>query len=253
MARFAARSRLHAGRVLSLALGIGSATALFSLVNTVVLKPLAYREPGRLVYIREVVPPLAHIYPTLPVNFQHFQSWRGHSRSFESLSALASSDAVLAGGNPELVGTALVTANFFATLGVQPQLGRTFLADEEQPGRNLVAVISDSLWRRRLAASPEIAGQTIRLDGTPYTVAGVLPPSFRFPKNGELGPLTRLAERTEIFLPIQSANQGWGGDYDYMVFGRLRRDASLAQGIGELNLFEKRIAAEHQAFGRSAR
>jgi predicted permease len=232
--------------ILSLALGIGAASALFSLVNTVVLKPLAYREPGRLVYVREVVPPLAHIYPTLPVNFEHYHFWRDRSRAFETLSALASGNAVLAGGDPELVGTALVTANFFETLGVQPQLGRAFLPDEEQPSRSLVAVITDSLWRRRFGASPGIAGQTIRLDGTPCTVAGVLPPSFRFPKNGELGPLTRLAERTEIFLPIQSANNGWGGDYDYMVFGRLRRDASLAQGVGELNLFEKRIAAEHQ-------
>jgi putative ABC transport system permease protein len=73
-----------------------------------------------------------------------------------------------------------------------------------------------------------------------------LPSSFRFPKNGELGPLTRLAEHTEIFLPIQSANQGWGGDYDYLVFARLRGDTSLAQGAGELNLFEKRIAEEHK-------
>src|SRR5271154_3244801 len=90
--------------ILSLALGIGAATALFSLVNTVVLKPLAYREPGRLVSVREVVPPLAHIYPTLPVNFQHYRFWRDHTRSFESLSALASGGAVLAGGDPELVG-----------------------------------------------------------------------------------------------------------------------------------------------------
>ncbi len=232
--------------ILSLALGIGAATALFSLVNTVVLKPLAYREPGRLVYVREVVPPLAHIYPTLPVNFEHFRFWREHTRLFESLSALASDSALLADGDPEQVGTALVTSNFFETLGVQPQIGRTFLPDEEQPSRNQVAVITDSIWRRRFSASPGIAGQTIRLDGAPCTVAGVLPPSFRFPKNGELGPLTRLAERTEIFLPIQSANNGWGGDYDYMVFGRLRRDASLAQGVGELNLFEKRIAAEHK-------
>ncbi len=152
----------------------------------------------------------------------------------------------MAGGDPELVGTALVTANFFKTLGVQPQLGRAFLPDEEQPDRNLAAVITDSLCvAGGLVASPGIAGQTIRLDGAPCTVAGVLPPTFRFPKNGELGPLTRLAERTEIFLPIQRARTGWGGDYDYMVFGRLRSGSSLAQGAGELNLFEKRIAAEH--------
>ena len=232
--------------VFSLALGIGAATALFSLVNTVVLKPLAYREPGRLVYVREVVPPLAHIYPTMPVNFQHFGFWRDHARSFESLSALVSGQAVLDGGDSEVVGTASVTADFFGTLGVQPQLGRSFLPDEEQPSRNLVAVITDSLWRRRFGAAPGMIGQTIRLDGKPCIVAGVLPATFHFPKNGELGPLTRLAEHTEIFLPIQRANQGWGGDYDYIVFGRLRREASFVQGAGELNLLESRIAEEHK-------
>ena len=185
--------------------------------------------------------------PRCPSTFKHYYFWRERTRAFESLSALASGNAVLAGGDPELVGTALVTANFFQTLGVQPQLGRAFLPDEEQaPAGASVAVITDNLWRRRFGASPGIVGQTLRLDGTPCTVAGVLPPSFRFPKNGELGPLTRLAERTEIFLPIQSANDGWGGDYDYMVFGRLRSGSSLAQGAGELNLFEKRIAAEHK-------
>jgi predicted permease len=232
--------------ILSLALGIGAATALFSLVNTVVLKPLAYREPGQLVFVREVVPPLAHIYPTLPVNFEHFQFWRERTRAFESLAALDSGSAVLSGADPELVGTALTTANFFKTLGVQTQLGRTFLPDEDQPDRSLVAVITDSLWRRRFGASPGIVGQTIRLSGTPYTVAGVLPPTFHFPKNAELGPLTHLAERTEIFLPTGNPDRGWGGDYDYVVFGRLRRETSLAQGVGELNLFEKRIAAEHK-------
>src|SRR5580700_2114918 len=81
--------------ILSLALGIGAATALFSLVNTVVLKPLAYREPGRLVYVREVVPPLAHIYPTLPVNFQHFRFWQEQARAFDSLAGLTAGSSML--------------------------------------------------------------------------------------------------------------------------------------------------------------
>jgi len=215
--------------VLSLALGTGAATALFSLVDTVVLKPLAYREPGRLVFVREVVPPLAHIYPTLPVNIQHLRFWQEQARSFDSLAGLNGGSAMLlTGGEPEVVGGAWVTANFFDALGVEPQLGRAFQPGEDQPGKGGVVVIADGLWRRRFGASREIVGQSIRLDGALYLVVGVLPASFRFPKKDDLGPLTRLAERTEFFLPVQQVSPGWGGDYDYVVFGRLRRGMTPA-------------------------
>src|SRR5689334_10346884 len=113
--------------ILSLALGTGAATALFSLVNTVVLKPLAYRDPGRLVAVREIVPPLEGVYPTVPVNLQHFRFWRDQARGLESLSAvIAGSTTLLSGGEAEVIGTAEVSHNLFQTLGVQPQLGRTF-------------------------------------------------------------------------------------------------------------------------------
>ena len=232
--------------ILSLALGIGSAAALFSIVNTVVLRPLAYREPRRLVSIREVVKPLAHIYPTLPVNYEHFLFWRENARSFESVAALYSANLVLTtGGEPESIGIGLVSSNFFDTLGAGPQLGRAFRREEEEPKSDSSAVIADSLWRRRFGASPSILGQKILLAGNPFTVVGVLPPSFHFPKNGELGPLTRLPERTEAFLPIRSSNRGWGGDYDYIVFGRLRRAANETQATAELNLLERRIVEAH--------
>lgn len=233
--------------VLSLALGTGAATALFSLVDTVVLKPLAYREPGRLVFVREVVPPLAHIYPTLPVNIQHLRFWQEQARSFDSLAAVNGGSAMLlTGGEPELVGAAWVTANLFETLGAEPQLGRTFQPGEDRPGKGRVVVITDGLWRRRFGASRDILGQSIRLDGAQYLVVGVLPASFRFPKGGDLGSLSRLAEHTELFVPLGQVNEGWGGDYDYPVFGRLARGVTPAAGIAELNLLEGRIAKEHQ-------
>jgi predicted permease len=248
--RFAFRTLLRAPAftivaVLSLALGAGAATALFSLVNTITLKPLSYREPGQLVFIREVVPPLAHIYPTMPVNIQHFRFWREQSRSFDSLGAVYWGNETLMGGaEPEVVGSVAVTANLFEVLGVQAQLGRTFLSSEEKPG-NLSVVITDGLWRRRFGASPRIVGQTVVLRGASYVIAGVLPASFHFPKKTDLGPLTSLAERTDIFVPVQEVNPGWGGDYDYIVFGRLRPGLTLTQGAAELNLFEKRIADAH--------
>lgn len=236
--------------VLSLALGTGAATALFSLVDTVALKPLAYRQPGRLVFIREVVPPLAHIYPTLPVNMQHFRFWREQSRSFESLAAITSDNITLfSGGEPEVIGGALVTANLFELLGVQPQIGRWFRPEEERPGKNPAAVVTDGLWRRRFGSSPAIVGQTIRLGSGSCTVIGILPASFRFPRKDDLGALAHLAERTEMFMPVQDNGFGWGGDYDYIVFGRLRPGVTPTQGTTELNLFEKRIASEHKLDG----
>jgi predicted permease len=236
--------------ILSLALGIGAATALFSLVNTVVLKPLAYREPGRLLSIREVVRPLEHIYPTMPVNYHHFLFWRENARSFESIAALIPAAAVLAsGGEPETIGVANVSAAFFDTLGIQPRLGRGFRLEDEAARTRPTVIITDSLWRRRFAASPSIAGQKLSLGGYPYIVAGVLPPSFRFPKNGELGPLTSLAERTEAFLPIQNFLPSWAGEYDYIVLGRLRPGVTQEQATAELNLLERRLAEAHDVAG----
>ena len=120
--------------IASLGLGIGAATTLFSLVNAIVLKPLAYREPGRLVLIREVVKPLARLYPTMPVNIQHFHFWRENSRSFESMAAFISASAVMtSGGDPETIGIGVVSADLFQTLGLQPRVGRAFRRDEEGP------------------------------------------------------------------------------------------------------------------------
>ena len=106
-------------------------------------------------------------------------------------------------------------------------------------------MITDGLWRRRFGASPSLVGQKILFSGSPFIVAGVLPPLFHFPKNGELGPLTRLAERTEAFFAIQSFNQGWGGDFDYIVFARLRPGETQARGTAQLNLLERRIVDAH--------
>ena len=231
--------------VLSLALGTGAATALFSLVDTVVLKPLAYREPDRLVYVREVVPPLAHIYPSLPVNIQHYRFWREQARSFEGLAAMGSSTAMLyRGSEPEIVGVVMTTTNLFDVLGVRPARGRAFRPEEEQPAKSPVVVITDSLWHR-LGGSEQILGQKIRLGATQCEVVGILPAWFRFPKNSELGPLSRLPERAEVFMPIQQFWPGWGGDYDYAVFARLGRGITMAQSTAELNLLEGRIAKDH--------
>jgi predicted permease len=234
--------------ILSLALGIGAAITLFSIVNTVVLKPLAYREPGRLIFIREVVKPLAYFYPTLPVNYEHFRFWRDNARSFESMTAIVANTTVLTtkDGEPETIGVANVSATFFDTLGVQPRFGRGFRLDEEKPQAPVTVVITDSLWRRRFNSAPSLIGKKIILNEYPCVVVGVLPPNFHFPKNQDLGALSKLADRTEAFLPVRNFVPGWGGDYDFIVFGRLRGGVTQATATSELDVLEDRIVEAHK-------
>jgi putative ABC transport system permease protein len=183
----------------------------------------------------------------MPVNVQHFLFWRRHARATAGLAAFETGAATLTGaGEPLRLDTAEVTADFFSVLGVQPQAGRGFLADEEQPGRNHVAVITDRLWHQRFGASPGLVGSAILLGGVPHTVVGVLPASFRFPRKDDLGPLARLGERVDLFRPLGEVGEGWAGDYDFNVFARLRPGASAAQAAAELDLLENRIGREHQ-------
>jgi putative ABC transport system permease protein len=233
--------------VLSLALGTGAATVLFSLVDTVVLKPLSYREPGRLVVVREVLPAMAHIYPSVPVNFQHYRFWQEQSRSLVGAAALLSRNVTLrSGGEPEIAGAAIASASLFDVLGVQAARGRLIGVDDEKPNQSLVAVISDGLWRRRFGGTDAILGQEIQVGAASVVVVGVLPRSFRFPRKDQLGPLAQLADRADLFLPLRPGAQGWEGDYDYVVFGRLARGATTAQAASELNLLEQRIVEEHK-------
>ncbi|HVT15412.1 MAG TPA: ABC transporter permease [Thermoanaerobaculia bacterium] len=254
--RYAVRSLFRARVVTavavgSLALGIGSAAAIFSLVEAAVWKPLAYHVPERLLFVREVWPPLEKVYPTLPANIQHFRFWRAHARSTTDMAAFVNGAVTLSGaGEPELLDSAETTANLFAVLGVGPRTGRSFVAAEEQPGHNRVVVITDRLWHRRFAASPHLVGSAILLDGVPHMVVGILPPSFHFPRRDDLGPLAKLGERVEVFRPLGQTFEGWGGDYDYTVFARLAPRASAAQARAELDVLEDRIDKEHQLGAR---
>ena len=142
--------------ILTLALGIGAVTTVFSIVDSVLLKPLVYRDPGRLYAASESVAKFAHTYPDLPVNGSHFRSWQEHCPSCESAALLNPASFNLTGsGEPEVVDGATCTWPVFRVLGVKSELGRTFEASDDQPGANGFVVISDSLWRRRLGADPQ--------------------------------------------------------------------------------------------------
>jgi putative ABC transport system permease protein len=225
--------------VLSLALGIGANVAIFSLVNVVLLKPLAYRDPERLVLIREVMPKFSHLWPHLPVKSVYVLLWRKELHSFESIgTALGRSMNLSGGGQPEKIGTVMMTAEFLDMLGAKPQLGRWFLRAEEDRGAPDVVILSNSLWHRRFSADPNIVGRKILLDGKPHEVVGVTPSGMPFYRQHLEA---NLPERADLFLPLRLppdeldltiVESGfWGA-----AVGRLKRGVTLEQAHAEVEV-----------------
>lgn len=231
--------------ILTVALGVGANTAIFSIVNGVLLRPLPYGDPARLVTLREVVPAIAQTYPTLPASARHFTEWRQRATSFDHISAVDPGSAALTGaGEPEQLDIARVSADLFETLGVQPALGRAFAKGEDQPGRDRVAILSDSLWRRRFQANRAILGKTIQLDSQSYTVIGILPSWFRFPNARilEVGQIS--SAKPEIFRPIVFSDDEMKelmGNFNYTVIARLKHGVTADQSLAELNVIAAQL------------
>jgi putative ABC transport system permease protein len=232
--------------VLSLAVGIGANTAIFSLVDGVLLRPPGYREPDRLVALTQMTPKLLKSYPALPVSIAIYLEWRKQLTSFESLGVARGAVFNMTGsGDPEQLRGAIVSANLFNVFGVQPRIGRNFLDSEDPAGHDHVAIVADSLWRRRFASDPGIVGRKILLDGNPYEVIGVLPPSFHFPREEKIGARS-LDESIEIFKPLGYENDDLVlqfGDFNYWTTARLRPGVSPAKAQAELNVVEAGISA----------
>jgi predicted permease len=232
--------------IVILALGIGAQAAVFSLVSGILLRPLTYRDPGRLYAIQEVVPQLSNVYPVLPANGRHYFEWTRHCGSCESIALINTDDAGLnlAGtGEPERISDEKVTANYFSVLGIGAQIGRTFEPENGQAGHENVVVLSDSLWRRKFGADPSVIGKSITLNDTPYTVIGVLPAWFRAPAWQSLG--IPMKEKVDIFRAWAIKESDWDamGDFDFGAVVRLRPDASASQAGAELNVIQAQIAS----------
>jgi predicted permease len=223
--------------ILTLALGIGAVTTMFSVVEGVLLKPLSYKEPGRLYAAAESALQLASMQPRLPVNAAHFRSWQEQCKSCEAGALLNPATFNLTGeGEPEVVEGATCTWPLFQVLGVTPQLGRTFVESDDQPGANNFVVVSDSFWRRRLGAAPSAIGKPIRIDGEPHVVLGVLRTDFRFPSGEQVGPLNQFPKRAEIFKPMgfNWAKLGRLGQFNFACLIRLRSGANPARAEAEM-------------------
>lgn len=220
--------------VLTLALGIGANTAMFSMVEGMLLRALPYRQPRELYVIHEAVPQWSNFGTAFAVNAANFNLWRQRCPAFAGMTEFIADNLVLSGrGEPEQVRVARVGINFFPVLGVAPRLGRGLDAAH---GRE--ALLSDRLWRREFHADPSAIGQALALNGAAYTVVGILPPSFRFPS-------VWGGREPAVYLPVAlgGADLHPGiGNFRYSVIARLAPGATATQALAQLNAVEWDIA-----------
>ncbi len=218
--------------VLTLALGIGACTAIFSVVNSVLLRPMPYGEPDRLVVLKEDKPPGVPEFAVAPGNYF---AWREQSSSFENLAAEIAGNFNLTGaGAPLRLNVRFLTANFLRTLRAHPVLGRDFRAEEETFGHDKVALLSHGFWKRHFGGAPSVLTRTITLDGDPFSIIGVLPASFRPDSN------------TDIYVPavFNEAGHDNHGAHFLEVTGRLRRGVTLEAAQRELNVISVWLAKD---------
>ncbi len=226
--------------VLTLALGVGGTTAMFTVIRAVLLKPLAYRDPDQLVRVSLDNARLNQ----RDVGFSRvlYEDMRATAQSFTEFGAffIGLENMALSGsGEPEALNGARISANLLRVLGVKPILGRDFLPEEDMPGGRPVALISAELWRRRFNEDPQVAGKTMMLDATPYTVVGVLPPGFEFPYVGVDVWVTRPAE----YSAMQPQYRAIAGIL--VGLARLKPGVSLEQARAELEVLNRQSASAH--------
>ncbi|HTW47285.1 MAG TPA: ABC transporter permease [Acidobacteriaceae bacterium] len=229
--------------ILTLALGIGAVTSIFSVVDSVLLKPLALPHPGGLVMLRESDPPIAAT--AIPDNPRHVENWAAHAQTLEGAAMLQTGAFSVSAGtdHPELLEGMTVAPSFFSVLGVQPVLGRSFLASEAVEGHDHEVILSWSAFERYFHGDAGAVGKTLRVGGTPETVVGVLPRSFRFPRVEEMATsVTSTAARPyEIFTPlvVDVANEGDDYDYNYLAIARLNPGVTVEQAQAELTTLQQ--------------
>jgi putative ABC transport system permease protein len=236
-----------------LALGIGANTALFSVVDAVLLKPLPYPAADRLAVFRIADPAFRDRYPSFPVNAAHVDTWRQRCGSCEALTAIRSTSTTLSGqGESEELDAARVTAGFFEILGIVPAAGRPFSRDEDVAAGARVAMIGYRLWQRKFGGDPSIVGRTVSLDGESVTIVGVLPAAAPIPGPQQLGDLVRLPRTVDVFRPAGfSADELRSpGDLDFGVIARLRHGASLDAVRAELDALEPAVSKQTGDDGR---
>ncbi|MGH9352139.1 MAG: ABC transporter permease, partial [Terriglobia bacterium] len=226
--------------ITTLALGLAASTAIFSVINGVLLQPLEYANPSQLVALELFVPVLARKFPMVPLNPATYLAWSHQAKSLAGIWVFEK-DVTLnltGGGEPALLSADAVTAELFDVLGVTPKLGRNFLPDTDQAGRNHEVILSNKLWQSRFHGNPSILGRALTLNGTPYTVVGILPASFQFPHGNQLIPAFGYTPRPELFVPevFDKDDLAPRAGFGLGTIARLKPGVSRAQAIAELNV-----------------
>ena len=226
--------------VVTLALGIGATTAIFSLVNAVLLKPLPYPEPGRLVRITQEDHSTGAVLPE-SLSYPDYFDWRSRNRSLSGMASYSGQNMTLTGdGLAQQLGVYVVSSNLFQVLGVAPMLGRDFRWDEEQAG-NRAIMLSYPLWLSRFGGQREVVGRQITLDGEPYTVAGVMPKGFLFPAETGVEAWISIATNAEGKDPAT----GQRGMDELEIIGRLKPRVSIAQAKADLGSAARSLATQY--------
>jgi putative ABC transport system permease protein len=209
--------------VMTLALGIGATTAIFTVVNAVLLRPLPYSEPERVMALS---PDFAG-WRGGSASEAKFVFWREQSQSFEGVAATAGigSGVNLSGGNePEFVSGVRVSADFFRVLGVHPAIGRDFTQEEDSPGGERVVILTDGLWRRRFGGDPALLGKSVSINAKDYTVVGVMPPVFRY------------GEQVDLLVPMRTNSASRDEGHNYTVLARIKPGVSQAQAVADMKV-----------------
>jgi predicted permease len=228
--------------IATLALGIGANTAIFSVVNAVLLRPLPLKEPDRLMtfWLSAPAKGLRH----MDLNEALFAYDRERTRTFESLAAFEDGEfALTGGGEPEVVPGAIVTFNYFNVLGREPLHGRTFTAQEDTPGHNNVAILSYALWQRRFGGDPNIVGQSINVDSNPTTVVGIMPPDFSFPDPAERA---SSSGHVQLWVPKGLDPQNTNS-WNLTAVGRLQPGATAGDANKEITSLYRQFSEEYHA------
>jgi putative ABC transport system permease protein len=224
--------------VLTLALGIGANTAIFSVVNAVLLRPLPFADPARLVQVWHVPP--ARSFPGLTrfaVSAANYLDWRAQSRTFEDMAIYTAASFTLTGqGDAESLTSVPISPNLFNVLGAQPVLGRAFAPDEDQPGRSNVAILTYAFWQTRFGADKNIIGQNITLNRESYRVIGVMGPTIHFPALGQ-----------KIWTPLAwtDKEKAVRGEHHFGVIARVRKGFQLEQAQAEMEAISRRLAQQY--------
>jgi predicted permease len=238
--------------ILTLALGIGAAVSVFSVVDAVLLKPFAFRDPGRLTVMREVVDEMRSQYPAVPFNYRHFLRLKKDSKTLEDAAIFQEHGASVSSAqdHPHIVGAVAVSQNFLPLLGVQPAMGRNFLPEELTEGHASVVILSWEGWQSLLNGDANVIGRTMRVGGEVNTIVGVLPQGFRFP---EIPMAPNMPSRAggdilvnEVFHPLVPDKNSLiddSYDYNYSVIARLRAGVTVAQARAELESLQRAYSA----------